>query len=366
MKKKERSEKWDGGYVRQEADGRKTYWIHRQVRGRRYEISTRCHTSGAAHDQLSKFESDPVAYELALHQAPVQEEPLYMDGPLLGTFLEWSRDEKKNDPSWVRDQTRYLRWWSKVLAGKDLRTLNLSEDVIEKLDGVKCRPHRIRVLRTFYSWLRTVRHKIALAEDPTFGRLMTPQAEPAQQTVRKAFPKETYFKVRKFLKGHWRDGADLLSATGWHARELKRFAEGGEAFEHPTAGLVLKGPKHKKGTPHPTAVHKSVYEAGQRLLARGTFDLHKFADAIKRASEQAELKEEEYLLPGQFRHSVATHAINAGADLKTVADFLHHDSGETTKRFYARHAVPAPVPTLQKSASAKLLVNVRRSRRTMG
>src|SRR5205814_9765688 len=44
--------------------------------------------------------------------------------------------------------------------------------------------------------------------------------------------------------------------------------------------------------------------------------------------------------PGRMRHSVATWAVNAGADLATVSTFLGHRSSRTTKRFYATHATP--------------------------
>ena len=50
--------------------------------------------------------------------------------------------------------------------------------------------------------------------------------------------------------------------------------------------------------------------------------------------------------PGRLRHSIATHAINQGADMAAVASFLNHKSPRTTKRFYATLAGVAKVPTL--------------------
>jgi len=38
--------------------------------------------------------------------------------------------------------------------------------------------------------------------------------------------------------------------------------------------------------------------------------------------------------------SVATWAVDAGADLGTVATFLGHRSASTTRKFYATHATP--------------------------
>ncbi len=49
--------------------------------------------------------------------------------------------------------------------------------------------------------------------------------------------------------------------------------------------------------------------------------------------------------PGQYRHTVATRMLNAGADPAAVAAFLGHKSPHTTRRFYATLAVvPVPVP----------------------
>jgi integrase len=50
--------------------------------------------------------------------------------------------------------------------------------------------------------------------------------------------------------------------------------------------------------------------------------------------------------PGRLRHSVATWAIEAGADPASLAAFLGHKSPRTTRRFYATHASPPKVPTL--------------------
>jgi hypothetical protein len=49
---------------------------------------------------------------------------------------------------------------------------------------------------------------------------------------------------------------------------------------------------------------------------------------------------------GQFRHTVATWALEAGAPIESIATFLNHQSPETTRRFNATHGVPARVPTL--------------------
>ena len=58
--------------------------------------------------------------------------------------------------------------------------------------------------------------------------------------------------------------------------------------------------------------------------------------------------------PGRFRHSVATCAIEKGADPALVAAFLNHKSPSTTRRFYATHArisIPTRTPSWSKSST---------------
>ena len=47
-----------------------------------------------------------------------------------------------------------------------------------------------------------------------------------------------------------------------------------------------------------------------------------------------------------MRHTVATAAVNAGADMESVADALHHADKRTTARWYATLAVPGKIKTL--------------------
>jgi integrase len=48
---------------------------------------------------------------------------------------------------------------------------------------------------------------------------------------------------------------------------------------------------------------------------------------------------------GASRHSIATLAVNSGADPAQVAAYLHHKSPAITRKFYATHASAAKVPT---------------------
>ena len=109
---------------------------------------------------------------------------------------------------------------------------------------------------------------------------------------------------------------------------------------------VLVCPEAKDGGELRSAVGKEVLEAAKRLLAHGSFSVQKYGMAVKRACVAAGLKEAEVFTPGRMRHSVATHAVNAGADLAAVSTFLNHKSPATTRAFYAKFAVPKRPPTI--------------------
>jgi integrase len=208
--------------------------------------------------------------------------------------------------------------------------------------------HRIATLKAIYSWLRKEKHALTAAEDPTFQTLSVPQAKPAQWKKPKAILRNHYLLAREHLAPHWRDAMDVQAGTGWHVTEVQRFAQSGSTERVPRGtapGIagVMVCPQTKGGEMLRTAVSAGVLEAGKRLLARGSLSIEKYGLAVKAACRAARIPA---FTPGQFRHSVATWAINEGADPASVAAFLNHKSPRTTMRFYATHATPKKVPTL--------------------
>jgi integrase len=342
------TEAWDGGYVLTDSRGRKTFYIRKQIRGKRYDLSTRCTSAKAAFEQLKKFEADPEKYARGDSDASAKP-PVYLDEDLAREFLTYCRDVKKNSPKWLYKQKGYVAWWADELAGLDLRKLSVTEHIKPALAKAKAEAHRIAALKAIYSWLRKDRLTLTVAEDPTFQTLMVPQAKPEQWKRVKAVARDHFLAARKQLASLWQDAVDIQAGTGWHISELQRFAEGGAIESYPgkpTRGVagVLVCPQTKGGEPLRTAVSRPVLEAGKRLLARGTLSIEKYGIALKKACVDAGVPE---FLPGQFRHSVATWAINQGEDPASVAAFLNHKSPRTTMRFYATHAVPKKVPTLR-------------------
>ncbi|MFL5345321.1 MAG: tyrosine-type recombinase/integrase [Hyalangium sp.] len=274
--------------------------------------------------------------------------PIYLDAPLAEEFLIWNRDVKKNSREWLEKQQRYLAWWADQLKGLDLRKVSLVDHIKPALKSAGKSPHRIAVLKSVYSWLRKEKHLLSVNEDPTFQTLVVPQARPEQWKRDKVIPREHYLLAREHLAPHWRDGMDVQAGTGRHVTELIRFAKEGSVEPYrgdaEEVSGVLVCPQTKSGEPLRTAVSAEVLEAGKRLLERGTFGREKYGMAIISACKAAGIPS---FTPGRFRHSVATWAIEKGADPASVAAFLNHKSPSTTRRFYATHAVPAKIPTLR-------------------
>ena len=161
-----RGTKWEGGFVYTDGHGRPVYLIRRQLGGRRYEVSTRCTDIESARAQLRRFEENPAAYT----PAPAPEQALTLTAKLAEQFLTWSRDTKGNTREWVHAQKRSLTWWAKQLVDRDLRHLDVREDLLRPLERAPGRHHRVAVLKAFYGWLRTEKHLVKLAEDPEIGR----------------------------------------------------------------------------------------------------------------------------------------------------------------------------------------------------
>lgn len=331
----DRSDTWDGGYKHTTAKGKKVFVIYRRVRGRLYEVSTRCTSSQAAEEQFRRWQADPENYN---PRGEVPREALRLEGELGGDFLRWSRDTKRNSTVHLRDQKRALVWWEARIAGVDLRKLTTAR-VAAELEGSNARKSKIATLKTFYAWLREERHLVTTAEDPTFGQIKVPQAKPRQLVQVKAVDRKEFERTLKKLKGWTRDALEVLGGTGWHVSELQRFAADGVIGKHPQNGSpVLLCPHTKGGVPLRTQVNARVQRAAKRLRERGEVDYFRLRDALRAAGAKFN--------PGYLRHSVATWAVNAGADPASVAAFLGHRSPATTKKFYATFSVPLKIPTM--------------------
>jgi integrase len=359
-----------GGRVRFDAKGRPVYVIRKQMNGRRFEVSTRKHTLAAALAEWERFEKDPDGYAPGGGTAP-----LHLDNDLAREFLAFSKNERRNTVQWVSKQKATLAWWMERLAGVNLRRASLRDHILTKLEGAPGRRHKIVVIKALFSWLRKVRHLITSGEDCTLD-LTVPQMPPEQLRRSKVVPREHVFLViegvdakgDRVLDEPWRDALLLQAGTGWHTTEVVRFAATGtietlprNVLATPSCSGVLVCPMHKSGEPIRTRVSPPVLEAAKRLRAHGPISREWYDRAVRAACAAVKRPEAEtcpcgerhdgqigvpVFTPGRLRHSVATWAINAGADPASVAAFLGHKSSRTTRKFYATHASPTKVPTL--------------------
>jgi len=88
----DRSETWDGGYIRRNKRGRAIYIIHQQINGVRYEVSTRAQSETAAHAQLKLFQANPGAYDPTGTERGCD----LLDDELIKHFLAYSKAKQNS------------------------------------------------------------------------------------------------------------------------------------------------------------------------------------------------------------------------------------------------------------------------------
>jgi integrase len=406
---------WKHGFVRVDQKGRRTYYIREMRGGTRIKVSTKAHTLEGATAAYELWSKAPADFEAkALLEVPPSKAPeVVLSRALIDEFLAWSRTKgskgQGNTAGHVANQGLAMDFWLKHLGRRDLRNLKLERDILRPLRGRPQQVNRRRTLKTFYAWLRSEDggNRIRLADDPVVGALKVPKTNPtSRETPDKAVPWEDLLAVRDALTGHWRATFTVQLNTGWHISELVRFATAGriEKYTGPQDGgvAVLVCPLHKSGGEHRTVVNAEVKSAAKEMLAyrynskltpaqreailavtggnnsalarkfgvsetairkirrgdaderprrrTGSFSSKRYSAEVARVATEIGVS---VFTAGRLRHSVATHLVNIGADLPSVSTFLGHRSMDTTRRFYATHAVPLNPALMLSTAGAK-------------
>jgi integrase len=335
-------EKWEGGHIHVQKDGRPLFVIERQVGGRRFHVSTRCHSRRAALKQLERFEADPASYQPGGEEA---EAALMMTDILVEEYGLWMTEEKGTTRRHANQMRNRLSDWCEDLGTTDLRTLTLRDHIAPALQRRKtCRPARIIAIKAFYAWLRKTKHLLTSAQDPTLD-LPVPQARPEKWKRRKAISQAQYRGALAKLTGAYRDCLLLLGGTGMHTTELERFVRSADSeivdlspAEAPAIAVLRV--KHKSGKVHPYTLQFPEHRAAAvRLRARGEVP-RKLNAEIKNACAAAKV---EVFTAGVMRHSVATWAVELGASPQDVSEFLGHSDKRTSERFYIDVARPTRV-----------------------
>jgi hypothetical protein len=347
-------EPWLGGYVRTGKGGRRTFIIDKWIRGHHFHLSTRCNTERAALRQYERFEADPWGFTpLGEHSDAV-----FITPELVTEFGLWMRDVKRNSREWILGVLNFLGDWGLALRGKDLRRLNVQRDLKPPLNKWKSQRQRVEAIKSFCTWLRTEKGILNKANDATQD-FRIPPATAEKTRRRKVVAEENLQRVMALLSDVTRDVMTLQLGTAWHISEVRRFAQHGEILSAPGLLAVLVT-KHKSGEltrtpitePEHLAAAKRIRERKHipinTTLAR---NLRVACDSIRREQELAGVPEKDrmpHFRLGQMRHTVLTIAVARGATPEQAAQFAHHRSSATTKRFYIDLAVPVvTVPVLR-------------------
>jgi hypothetical protein len=338
--------RWPGGYVHTQADGRDVFVIEREVRGKRFHVSTRTHSLRAAMKHLERFEADPRGYR---PEGVAGEEALTISAELLDGFYEWQR-AKGTTRKHAKEVGHRLGAWMEDLAGVDLRRMSLRDHVIPALDARKTmRGARISSLKAFMGWLRKERHLLTSAQDCTLD-LPVPQAIPEKRIRRKAVPLETLQAVLPCLAPPYADALTVVAATGWHWTELARFikepaSEIVYARRGDTLAVLVTLHKGREYTRVPVK-DPDVLAAAERLRQRGRVP-KKHNDALRAACRAAGVAEFKW---GVMRHTAGTLFVEMGASGLAASEYLGHKDKRTFKRFYEDVAIPTtsvPTPKLR-------------------
>jgi integrase len=349
-------EGWRAGRAWRSKAGKLSFYIRRGGK----DYATGASTLPGALAALERLEKTGEA------QIPESAAPVVLDVGLAKEFLAASK-AKGNSRAWRVNQRQHLDWWQTQLGGRDLRAGRRGAVTIEHiekaLDGAPSRRQRVAVLKSLFAWLRRM-HRIATAEDPTWGQITVPPTRTAQDTIDKTIDPADLETVIGYLDAKWmergKDDAErdkrgrrwadilrLLAGCGIHVTEARRFAEAGliedlPGGREPAAGevAVLAIPLHKTGAPFKVAVSAATKEAAERVRAAGSFSIAVFYAELRKAAKECGAT----VHPGAFRHTIARYAVEQGATIEQVAAFHRHKDKRTTWK-YAQLGVAPKIPT---------------------
>lgn len=269
----------------------------------------------------------------------------------LNDFIEYLNLEKglsKNtEHSYASDIQKFLSW----IENKDKHVLNVSlEDletyIRESAKGLKSRTiaRQISAIRQFYKFLQSEEH---IQENPA-ELLELPKLE---KYLPEVLSVDEINKIIEAIDASLDEGfrnkviIEVLYATGMRVSELISLKLSDIYFEEALIKVTGKGNKQRFIPIHQNALHllniyineiRSKFYDEKRsknyvfLNRRGTpLSRVMVFTFIKKYAEAAGIQKK--ISPHTFRHSFATHLVEAGADLRAVQDLLGHESILTTE-----------------------------------
>lgn len=342
--------RWLGGFVRETKRGKPVFVIEKRIGGVLFKVSTRRHTEDAAVRELRRFEADPGSYD-----PTVSADTLKMTPELVIEYRNWMVEPRPvgrgNSHAWGLQTASFLLDWLEALGGKDLRRITAPDVKAALATWDTSLPGRVVALKGFFSWLRKELGVLKHFQDP-MPDVRIPEREAAKETA--TGPRDVPFDrvqlVYRHLREDVRDILLLLTGTGWHVSEVRRFASAGEIRKDPTgrhlATLVTFHKRREKAVAG--IVHQEHLDAARRIREQGfIWSGNTLAGLMRRANRDAGIdpKKERPVYFGDMRHSVGTWAIEAGDDIRDVARAYNHESEKMLRRHYVRHAVPRATVT---------------------
>ncbi|MFD0869201.1 site-specific tyrosine recombinase XerC [Chlamydia abortus] len=202
---------------------------------------------------------------------------------------------------------------------------------------------KLSALRTFYTYLL----REGLVESSPFSYIRTPKQD-------KKLPKFLYVEQMEALLGApdtdtpigLRDRAimELLYASGIRVSELVRLDLSSIDLDNGIALVYGKGAKERYvpiGEPAVDAIRMYTEQAREALVKAGDEDALFVNYAGGRLTDRSvrrmldkyitQVAGVQSISPHMFRHSFATHMLEAGADLRTVQELLGHVNLSTTQ-----------------------------------
>lgn len=381
--------KWLGGFVRVGADGKETFVIEKKVGGRKFKVSTQCHSQAAALKEYARWELDPEGYVAGATVA----DRLLLTPESVDGYVAWQTSVLKNDPEHVANMRRCLVDWAVAIKGRDLRSLRLdffeaalapeANKARDKKWGAGSRRFRIMAIKNFYKFLSRDPKVMSPQFNGTLS-LRIPQPSPEQWVTdgSKAAAEADLRAVFAVVEQPTRDVLHLKTGTGWHTSEVRRFVENGAIILHakplPNGEIAQLRTIQKNGEPINTPlVLPEHLAAAERLLSlraerinkrgkkiRGLPDKTWLAKQMRRACAKATEVRDQDLPEGaprppaisvqldQIRSTFLSWAIRDGATLEATSAAAVHKDKETTRRFYLAHgrATHAPVPVTSLAA----------------
>ncbi len=333
------NDRWDGGHIHRQEDGKRLFIIEKERSGRRYHISTRCYSESAAVEHWKRFQADPEKYKAEMRMGP-DRAAVITPQLILGYRAHLLERERPTTRQYANEMAHRLTEWMEDLRGADLRHVQLAalKAAVDKRGT--CRQHRIIAVKGYCRWLRQERFILDRRTDPTLD-LVVPQSSPEKHRRRKAVEVERVEAALRKLDPPYRDCLAVSAATGWHVTELARFARHHESEIAKGSGTVLAVlvTRHKNGGFTRTPIcEEAVVRAARRIRAKGVMP-RRMNGHLREACERAKVEPFTF---GVMRHTVATWGIERGALPSAVAEFLGHNL-DTSKRFYQDAAVPTNV-----------------------